>query len=211
MEERTGSIIGDHSRTSSRSGSRTGSTSRNFQKRDTVYKPNRRISTQLRQSHLNLNQKDIARRYAGIQDQKEITERQQRQDIQTAVAECKSCFTENYLVFSLKERNPQETKHFLDREDDVLDLCRTVNFNRNARRMEQANSNLRDQGVSSIKQLPDEIDGDERVSSSRRSSIVNASIDSANPFNLDRSQFIDQQMQMEKQDPMKRYSIVGND
>ena len=86
-----------------------------------------------------------------------------------AVAECKSCFTENYLVFSLNGRMPQETKQYLDKEDDVLDFCRTVNFNRNARRMEQAHSNINDTGVSSTKHLPDEIDGDERFGGVRRS------------------------------------------
>ena len=53
--------------------------------------------------------------------------------------ECKTCFTENFLVFSLKDvKVPQETRHFLDREDDVLDYSKTVNFNRNAKRLEHA-------------------------------------------------------------------------
>ena len=82
-----------------------------------------------------------------------------------AVAECKSCFTENCLVFSLQDKMPQETKHYLDKEDDVLDYCKTVNFNRNAKRMEQAHGNINDTGVTSISRLPDEIDGDIRVSS----------------------------------------------
>ena len=66
----------------------------------------------------------------------------------SAVAECKSCFTENYLVFSLNAKLPQETRYYLDKEDDVLDYCKTVNFNRNARRMEHA-TGFFDQGSSS--------------------------------------------------------------
>jgi hypothetical protein len=40
----------------------------------------------------------------------------------------KSCFTENYLVFSLNERLPQMTEVYLDKEDDVLDYCKKVVF-----------------------------------------------------------------------------------
>lgn len=41
----------------------------------------------------------------------------------------RSCFTENYLVFSLNERMPQLTEIYLDKEDDVLDYCKRVIFN----------------------------------------------------------------------------------
>ena len=40
----------------------------------------------------------------------------------------KTCFTENYLVFSLNERLPQMTEVYLDKEDDVLDYCKKVVF-----------------------------------------------------------------------------------
>ena len=63
--------------------------------------PNRRISSILNQSHANLDQKAIARRYTN-----QTEEAQQQSDISSAVAEVKSCFTENYLVFSLKEKLP---------------------------------------------------------------------------------------------------------
>ncbi len=43
----------------------------------------------------------------------------------------KSCFTENYLVFSLQERLPQMTEVYLDKEDDVLDYCKKVVFSTN--------------------------------------------------------------------------------
>jgi len=39
-----------------------------------------------------------------------------------------SCFTENYLVFSLQERMPQMTEIFLDKEDDLLDYCKRIVF-----------------------------------------------------------------------------------
>ena len=100
-------------------------------------RPNRRLSNTLLQSHANLNQKEMAKRYTGMVHNEQ--QRQQNQlDISSSIAECKSCFTENYLVFSLNEKLPQETRHYLDKEDDVLDYCKTVNFNRNARRLEHA-------------------------------------------------------------------------
>jgi hypothetical protein len=42
----------------------------------------------------------------------------------------KQCFTDNYLVFNLNEKLPQLTSIFLEQEDNVLDYCKTVNFNR---------------------------------------------------------------------------------
>ena len=86
----------------------------------------------------------------------------------SAVAECKSCFTENYLVFSLNEKLPQETRHYLDKEDDVLDYCKTVNFNRNSKRTEHSF----EQEVLSTRNMPDEIDGDDRLGASRRTGFV---------------------------------------
>ena len=73
----------------------------------------------------------------------------------------------------------------------MLDYCKTVNFNRNAKRMEHAISNLRDTGISSIKQLPDEIDGDLRVSTNSR--LIGSTQNSANStgtFSVDQSLII---------------------
>ena len=50
----------------------------------------------------------------------------------------------------------------------MLDYCKTVNFNRNARRMEHA-AGIFDQGSSSTSNMPDEIDGDDRLGVSQRS------------------------------------------
>ena len=97
-------------------------------------------------------------------------EAQAQQDVRAVVAEQKSCYTENYLVFSLKEKMPQDTRTYLDKEDDVLDCCKTVNFNRNSRRMEHA-TGLLDTGSSSMNNIPDEIDGDDRMGASRRMGI----------------------------------------
>ena len=52
------------SRSRSRSSRRTGS-----------YKPNRGVAAQLRQSHLNLNQKDMAKRYTEIRESREQSEK----------------------------------------------------------------------------------------------------------------------------------------
>lgn len=46
--------------------------------------------------------------------------------------ERKCCFTDNYLVFSMGEKMPQLTSIFLEQEDNILDYCKTVNFNRTA-------------------------------------------------------------------------------
>lgn len=44
----------------------------------------------------------------------------------------KSCFTENYLVFSLNEKMPQITEIYMEKEEDLLDFGRTITFdNRN--------------------------------------------------------------------------------
>ena len=53
----------------------------------------------------------------------------------------------------------------------MLDYCKTVNFNRNARRIEHAGSSF-DQGSLSTNNMPDEIDGDDRLGASRRSGYV---------------------------------------
>ena len=66
-------------------------------------RPNRRLSNDLRQSHANLNQKEMAKRYTGVAG---LDQSSTVMDISSAVAECKSCFTENYLVFSLNEKLP---------------------------------------------------------------------------------------------------------
>jgi uncharacterized protein (UPF0305 family) len=87
------------------------------------------ISQQLRMSHANLNKKDMQKRYqTGIDSE-------MPDEAKSLVEERKSCYTENYLVFSLAEKLPQLTSIYLDKEDEVLDYCKTVNFNRNARRM----------------------------------------------------------------------------
>ena len=139
--------------------------------------------------------------------------------MQSAVAECKSCFTENYLVFSLKEKLPQETRHYLDKEDDVLDYCKTVNFNRNAKRLEHA-SGMYDQGANSTKNMPDEIDGDDRlgVSRSLKSSSFQKLLSSAasDPnYSAEDSMYIEEDAYDEEGkavDPAKlrRYSVIGN-
>ena len=75
-------------------------------------------------------------------------------------------------MFSLKEKLPQETKTYLEKEDEVLDYCRTVNFNRNARRMDHIAEQSQLSLTASAKMLPDEIDGDDRMgTSSVRSSM----------------------------------------
>ncbi len=51
----------------------------------------------------------------------------------------------------------------------MLDYCKTVNFNRNARRLEAAQSAMFDSGTASSSNLPDEIDGDDRLGVSQRS------------------------------------------
>ena len=43
----------------------------------------------------------------------------------------KCCFTSNYLIFNLSEKMPALTSIYLEQEDNVLDYCKTVNFNRN--------------------------------------------------------------------------------
>lgn len=135
-------------------------------------------------------------------------------DISSAVAECKSCYTENYLVFSLSEKLPQETRQFLEKEDDVLDYCKTVNFNRNAKRLEHA-AGVFDQGANSTSNMPDEIDGDDRLGASRRAGVrsesmlisaereVNYTVDSSiciNPSDLN-----------DNVARVRRYSVIGND
>lgn len=50
--------------------------------------------------------------------------------VQSADEDRKQCFTDNYLVFNLNEKLPQLTSIFLEQEDNVLDYCKTVNFNR---------------------------------------------------------------------------------
>jgi hypothetical protein len=81
-------------------------------------------------SHASLNKKDMQKRYQTSIDS------EQTDEAKSLVEERKSCFTENYLVFSLAEKLPQLTSIYLDKEDEVLDFCKTVNFNRNARRMQ---------------------------------------------------------------------------
>lgn len=64
----------------------------------------------------------------------------------------KCCFTDNYLIFNLNEKMPQLTSIYLEQEDNVLDYCKTVNFNRNTANQQ----NLLD----SITEETQEIDGD---------------------------------------------------
>ena len=168
--------------------------------------PNRRISSILNQSHANLNQKDIARRYTN-----QTEEAQQQSDISSHVAEVKSCFTENYLVFSLKEKLPQETKTYLEKEDEVLDYCRTVNFNRNARRMDHITEQSQYSATSSVVMLPDEIDGDDRMGTSS----VRSSMQVDQDFSVEHSMYIETTDSIDnladKLRHVKRYSVIGND
>lgn len=96
-------------------------------------------------------------------------------------------------MFSLNEKLPQETRQYLEKEDDVLDYCKTVNFNRNAKRLETA-SGLYDQGSASTKNMPDEIDGDDRLGASRiagiRSTSMLVSTDEEPKYSLDSSIYI---------------------
>lgn len=109
------------------------------------------------------------------------------------VEERKSCFTENYLVFSLNEKMPQLTSIYLEKEDEALDYCRTVNFNRNFRQSKILASE--DDGA--LKEVPEEIDGDEKILNSGSQ---------VRQFELNQSMFIN-----EGTDKVKRYSIVAND
>ena len=138
-------------------------------------------------------------------------------DMSSAVAECKSCYTENYLIFSLSEKLPQETRHYLDKEDDVLDYCKTVNFNRNARRMEHATGQF-DTGSNSTSNIPDEIDGDDRLGVNRRQGFINTNklVSSTDEptYALDESMYIeDGDASITDADGLRqrRYSVIGND
>ena len=46
----------------------------------------------------------------------------------------RNCFTENYLIFNLNETNPQQTETYMDKEEDLLDFCRSVNFDDSKRK-----------------------------------------------------------------------------
>jgi len=118
--------------------------------------PRRGMRDQLRMSHASLNKRDMQKRYQTNMDD-EI-----KDESKSLVEERKACFTENYLVFSLAEKLPQLTSIFLDKEDDVLDYCKTVNFNRNARRMQMISEGFTAVNPASSQYIPDEIDGDER-------------------------------------------------
>lgn len=158
-------------------------------------RPRRGISDQLKMSHANLNKKDMQKRYNN-------NEAEQPDETRGLVEERRGCFTENYLVFSLQEKLPQLTTIYLDKEDDVLDYCKTVNFNRNARRM-QLILNSGDNPNSS-QSLPDEIDGDERGTVKKVSATRNRKKEDA--FAVDQSMYAD-----EDDGRVKRYSLVNND
>ncbi len=81
-------------------------------------------SKQLKNKQTFTNQDSInfMRRYSTVQEpQKEPSDEDR-----------KCCYTDNYLIFSLSEKMPQLTSIYLDQEDNVLDYCKTVNFNRAA-------------------------------------------------------------------------------
>jgi len=44
--------------------------------------------------------------------------------------ERKSCFTENYLVFNINDKMPQLTSLFMEKEEEFLDYCTTINFSK---------------------------------------------------------------------------------
>jgi len=79
--------------------------------RDEEFRPRKGIEKQLRMSHASLNKKDFAKRYQTSVDS-ELTD-----EAKSLVEERKSCFTENYLVFSLAEKLPQLTSIYLDKEN----------------------------------------------------------------------------------------------
>lgn len=96
----------------------------------------------------------------------------------------------------------------------MLDYCKTVNFNRNARRLEHAAGFL-DQGSNSTSNMPDEIDGDDRLGASRiagiRSTSMLISTDQELKYSVDSSIYIEPGEFNESSDKIRRYSVIGND
>lgn len=99
----------------------------------------------------------------------------------------KCCFTDNYLIFSLQEKMPQLTSIYLDLEDNLLDYCKTVNFNRQT-------------VLPSVLEELQELDGD----------ACQAVVNQAPQEKLDESMFMNDAL--ENYDlHIRRYSVVGND
>ncbi len=103
----------------------------------------------------------------------------------------------------------------------MLDYCKTVNFNRNARRLEAAQSAMFDSGTASSSNLPDEIDGDDRLGVSQRSTKTISKRSShlngeEAQYSVNESMFIeggfgDDSQELSGAERMRRYSVIGND
>jgi hypothetical protein len=123
----------------------------------------------------------------------------------------KSCFTENYFVYSLfSEKRPQLTQTYLNKEDDVLDFAKVVNFSRNTRRLQYI-ANSFEFSINNVNQIPDEIDGDERGSDlieREPITIYNRRTKPSQQAAVDESMFIDNN---DAKTRIKRYSVVSND
>lgn len=93
----------------------------------------------------------------------------------------------------------------------MLDYCRTVNFNRNARRMDHITEQSQYSATSSVVMLPDEIDGDDRMGTSS----VRSSMQVDQDFSVEHSMYIETTDSIDnladKLRHVKRYSVIGND
>ena len=114
----------------------------------------------------------------------------------------------------MKEKLPQETKTYLEKEDEVLDYCRTVNFNRNARRMEHILEQSTHSPLNKSSMLPDEIDGDDRMGTNS----TKGKMEHTENFSVDESMYIENEEQARIDELaekrlkfVKRYSVIGND
>ena len=123
----------------------------------------------------------------------------------------KSCFTENYFVYSLfSEKRPQLTQTYLSKEDDVLDYAKVVHFGRNTRRLHYI-ANSFEYSITNVNQIPDEIDGDERGSDlveREPITVYNRRTKQSQQAAVDESMFIDNN---DAKTRIKRYSVVAND
>jgi len=88
-------------------------------------KPAAATNNKLRQTFTNQDAINFMRRYSTAEQEPAANKEMSDEDR-------KQCFTDNYLVFNLNEKMPQLTGLFLEKEDSVLDYCKTVNFNRSA-------------------------------------------------------------------------------
>ena len=91
-----------------------------------------------------------------------------------------------------------------------------MNFNRNARRMEHA-AGLFEQGSTSAVHMPDEIDGDDRLGASGRSTKfenVLMAVSEDESYSMDESMYIGAEEVdgfPDGGERLRRYSVIGND